>query len=322
MVTRGALALPTAFAFMCVGFSFQVTEVTIIDDDAPPKIVLAVTDQGKASAEYVIMESKGTVNVRVLRSGDVSVQVSCKFHTKDGSVRAAGTAMLGASLCVSCLICILPAQAVAGRDYEETSGELVFLPGEVEKLIQVGLACFLRAVWLCCGSCHLAFPPLRTQVVIHDEESFEKQEHFQCVIDSPSGNCSIGGLYTAIITVENDDAMSELSEKIAKLVAINLDKFHVGTQTWSGQFKEATAAPEGGGGGQAVGFHRDAMENLVCNRATHIFSRRLVDIFYGVKPHWTGDCFYRRPGEYVWLLHRPQGHGYGGVSRCAWNVAA
>jgi len=109
--------------------------------------------------------------------------------------------------------------ATGDRDYKEKQGTVTFAAGQASQSVDVEII---------------------------DDDQYEDDEDFTLTISDPQ-NCSIGGLKTAIITIVNDDEMTETIERVAKLFALNLDKYKQGGASWKAQFVDAVQVPDGAG---------------------------------------------------------------------------
>ena len=114
--------------------------------------------------------------------------------------------------------------ATADVDYVETDGTLTFAAGEKEKFIEIAII---------------------------DDDQFENDEVFTCTLSDPQG-AELGGVTTAVITIVNDDELTEVAEKVAKMLSLNLDQFHHSSQNYKEQFTDALSMPSVKEDGMAV----------------------------------------------------------------------
>ncbi|XP_062575828.1 sodium/calcium exchanger 3-like [Saccostrea cucullata] len=157
-----------------------VTQVTILNDDEPGTIQFA-------NPSFLFKESVGTAQVKVDRSNGCDGKIVAKWKTKDIT-------------------------AVGGRDYENTSGEVVFEHGELTKMIEIN---------------------------IKDDLEFEKDENFEVDLVEVSGGAKIGKLKRCVVTIVNDDEFAGFVNRLADLTNANLDALRVGKQSWADQIQEA-----------------------------------------------------------------------------------
>ena len=54
--------------------------------------------------------------------------------------------------------------------------------------------------------------------------------------------CAIGTIITAVVTIVNDDDLTEVVERVAKLLRLNMDKYREGGRNWKAQFRDAVSA--------------------------------------------------------------------------------
>lgn len=157
-----------------------VTQVTILNDDEPGTIQFA-------NPSFLFKESVGCAQIKVERSNGCDGRIVAKWKTKDIT-------------------------AVGGRDYENTSGEVVFEHGELTKMIEIN---------------------------IKDDLEFEKDENFEVDLVEVDGGAKLGKLKRCVVTIVNDDEFAGFVDRIANLTNANLDALRVGKQTWAKQFEEA-----------------------------------------------------------------------------------
>lgn len=109
--------------------------------------------------------------------------------------------------------------ATADRDFVYKKGTITFAHGQTSRFIEIDIL---------------------------DDQRFEKSEMFKVILSNPQG-CSLGSVLCAEITITDDDYMNDLSDKIAAQLNLNRDKWNVVASSWSAQFSEACAIPEGCG---------------------------------------------------------------------------
>eukprot|EP00730_Choanoeca_flexa_P019991 TRINITY_DN9773_c0_g2_i1.p1 TRINITY_DN9773_c0_g2~~TRINITY_DN9773_c0_g2_i1.p1 ORF type:complete len:841 (+),score=251.91 TRINITY_DN9773_c0_g2_i1:109-2631(+) len=158
--------------------------IIIIDDDHPGEIGFHV-------AEAQVMENDGAVSIKVMRMNGTKGEAKVDYCTEDGS-------------------------AVAGKDYTETSGELVFAAGEAVKFITVPII---------------------------DDDVFEPDEYFTVRLRNPT-TASLGKLVACKVTIKNDDEVTSFIERVTAKTNANMDLMSVGTEDWAQQFKDAITWPD------------------------------------------------------------------------------
>ncbi|XP_056017279.1 sodium/calcium exchanger 3-like isoform X1 [Ostrea edulis] len=157
-----------------------VSQVTILNDDVPGTIQFA-------NPSFLFKESVGCAQVKVDRANGCDGRIVAKWKTKDIT-------------------------AVGGRDYENTSGEIVFEHGELTKMIEIN---------------------------VKDDLEFEKDENFEVDLVEVDGGAKLGKLKRCVVTIVNDDEFTGFVNRIADLTNANLDALRVGKQSWANQFREA-----------------------------------------------------------------------------------
>jgi len=151
-----------------------------------------------------VMESGGAITLEVERVGGTKGAVSVSYATKNQS-------------------------AVAGKDYEDTSGTLEWSEGESGK----------KSV----------------TIAIFDDDEFEKDEEFTVVLADPKGGATFpvntdGGAENDVCTVtiiNDDDRATRLVEAI-RMLRLDADSLDLAGDDWMGQIKEAIVPPSGGVG--------------------------------------------------------------------------
>lgn len=157
-----------------------ICQVIILNDDDPGTI-----EFDKPS--FLFKESCGIARIPVKRVNGADGVLKANWRTKDIS-------------------------AVGGKDFENTSGELEFKHGEVEKYIEI---------------------------IINDDMEFEKDENFEVILESVSKGAKIGKANRTIVTIVNDDEFNGFVSRIANLTNANLDAMRVEKIKWGQQFVEA-----------------------------------------------------------------------------------
>ncbi|MFO0867410.1 MAG: Calx-beta domain-containing protein [Pirellulales bacterium] len=107
-----------------------------------------------SAADFVTYEGSGMALLTVTRSGDTSQPLTVSFSTSDGT-------------------------AIAGSDYDATTGIVQFQPGEVSRTVQI---------------------------LTRDDAEIEPLETFVVTLASPSGGTQLGPLVTTTVHIASDDA--------------------------------------------------------------------------------------------------------------------
>ena len=130
--------------------------ITILNDDVDPLTTMIFFD----SASYTTTENK-LLEVVIRRSGDLSEPASVNYATSNGS-------------------------AIAGKDYDETSGRLNFDSGEGTQTLTIN-------------------------VNILDDAIFEEDETFNITLSNPTNGSELGSPLTTVVRIEDNDAQSFVS---------------------------------------------------------------------------------------------------------------
>ncbi|XP_012935788.2 sodium/calcium exchanger 2 [Aplysia californica] len=161
-----------------------ICEVTIVNDDDPGMFEFA-------KPSFVFKESAGKALVEVKRLNGCDGRASVHWTTRDQTGENA---------------------AVAGRDYQAASGDLVFEHGELSKTIEIEIT---------------------------DDQDYEKDEHFDLELTSCSEGAKLGHLKKTVVTILNDDEFQGVVSRIVDLTNANLDQISVGKSSWGKQLKQA-----------------------------------------------------------------------------------
>jgi len=164
--------------------------VCIIDDDAPG--VIGFPEETINVPEDVVDR---LVSVDVVRKQGCLGRITCSYTTEDNS-------------------------AIAGRDYDEASGTLVFDDGALSKKIQVNIRANAR---------------------------YENTEDFRIVLENITGGAKFdptmdGGSNSKVLTVyiqDRPDAQNGVKGLMDKFSAVNWDQASVGHANWKEQLKDA-----------------------------------------------------------------------------------
>jgi solute carrier family 8 (sodium/calcium exchanger) len=106
-------------------------------------------------------------------------------------------------------------KAMSGSDFTPDSGCIEFANGETKKAIQI-------------------------QIV--DDDQFEEDEKFEVQIfpdEEFEETVIIGDQNKCMVTIIDDDQITTMSEKVAFVLNLNLDRLRVSTDGWSNQFVDA-----------------------------------------------------------------------------------
>ena len=167
-----------------------VSTITIINDDEPGVLVFS-------EEAYTVNEKDEKIEITVLRKNGSDGTVTCKYKTQDHSDKS----------------------AVAGHDYEQTEGTLVFDHGEISKSFTIK---------------------------IMNDESYEKDEHFQVELFEATGGATFPDdshghteVEVAIITIVNDQELKGIVDKISSTLNVNMDRMKLGSNNWGAQFSDA-----------------------------------------------------------------------------------
>uniref|UniRef100_A0A7S2B921 Calx-beta domain-containing protein n=1 Tax=Haptolina brevifila TaxID=156173 RepID=A0A7S2B921_9EUKA len=117
-------------------------------------------------------------------------------------------------------------QAKAGKDYDAISGELTFKDGEEG--------------------------PKELEINIHDDDEFEKDEHFTVVLSEPKGGVKFdsntdGGTETEVCTVVilNDDVKAQKVKSAIQLLRLDSDAMDLAATDWKEQIMDVFTLPDG-----------------------------------------------------------------------------
>jgi solute carrier family 8 (sodium/calcium exchanger) len=167
----------------------KTTEILIVDDD-DPGIIAFQDDEIKVTETPDDQKMHLTVN----RKNGTNGRVTCQYTTENDT-------------------------AVAGLDFEECSGELVFENGQMTAQI------------------HLT---------IKAKGRYEGSEMFRMILSDPTDGARFdehtdGGADTNILTIiveAPEDAKNQV-DKVSKLLQLNWDKAKIGSDNWASQFQAA-----------------------------------------------------------------------------------
>lgn len=173
----------------CVLGTIQRTTVVIIDDDFPGVMCfeqdcLRIPDPAKDEV----------INIKVLRKNGSAGKIGCDFATDDGT-------------------------AIAGVDYEEASGTLEFLEGEMEKTVAV---------------------------LVRAKGRYDRTEMFRVILTEPQAPGKFdekadGAPDMCILTVmlETDKESTQQVDRMWSTLQHSWEKSKVGHANWAEQFKNA-----------------------------------------------------------------------------------
>mmetsp|Transcript_56451 Transcript_56451/g.104510 ORF Transcript_56451/g.104510 Transcript_56451/m.104510 type:complete len:862 (+) Transcript_56451:172-2757(+) len=167
----------------------QQTTILILDDDGPGTVLFEKEDMNVQEGEEDIQ-----IEILIQRKGGFGKGASFKYKTEDDS-------------------------AIAGRDYEETSGEIVFEQGQVY---------------------------VKLPITVKARGRYESVEHFRIILSDPGEGLTFdektdGGSETCIMTIniEPGDSEKQHIDSLAHRLSINWDKYKLGHSNWKQQFIEA-----------------------------------------------------------------------------------
>lgn len=195
--------------------------VTILDDDEPEDdehFTVHLSEPLPAGSE--LLHERATAIVTIIdddRPGALEVlQEAIRVKETAGHADVRVRRLHGSKGRVSVQYTTADGTAHAPNDYVTTEGTLIFEEGEVEKSILVP--------------------------IVNDCE-YEKDETFTVALSAPAG-CVLGGHTVCVVTIDSDDAIRGLVDKVVTLLNLNKDKFVVGRSNWTEQFRVATTRPE------------------------------------------------------------------------------
>jgi solute carrier family 8 (sodium/calcium exchanger) len=172
---------------------FRSITVVIIDSDRPGKLAFA-----RPSITVLQTDRDKKVEVLVKRSAGAAGVVGCSYETEDDT-------------------------ALAGKDYDATSGQLVFADGQMQKSFS-----------------------LKIKAAGKDECG---KEVFRVNLKDPTGDVKFdentdGGADKCILTVtiEADKKATSTKGRALHLLGINTDQAEIGSSNYAKQFKEALYA--------------------------------------------------------------------------------
>ena len=176
-------------------------------------------EAARTECVITIVEDSTPTILRMAETEEEGLTASYKCYESDGRVLVKVSRTGGCSAAVSCQYATKEGTATANMDYKESTGTLEFGPGETCKFIEIEII---------------------------DDDQFENDEDFTVSISDPVG-AEIGGVKVATITIVNDDEMTDVVERVSNLLKINMDKYKVGSASYSQQFKDAIEMPDGCG---------------------------------------------------------------------------
>ncbi|QDZ25346.1 sodium/calcium exchanger protein [Chloropicon primus] len=159
--------------------------VIIIDDDDPGSIAFE-------NKIVTVSERKSHASVKVIRSAGAKGAVSCKYKTSNGS-------------------------AMAGTDYQETSGTVSFEPGQISQKIKIPL--------------------------IDSDKVYDRV--FNVSLYEPSEFARLEKSNIVLVKIVDDGSESEFRNRIEKKLDRQLKAFMHHTSTWREQFKSAIVPAKG-----------------------------------------------------------------------------
>jgi Ca2+/Na+ antiporter len=149
-----------------------------------------------------------------------------KITESGGSISIKVNRMGGSSGKVSISFTTKDQTATAGKDYDKLEGELEWADGDME-------------------------PKIIGPIVIHDDDEFEKDEHFTVVLSDPTGGAAFdsttdGGDENEVCTVLilNDDDKAQKLSMAMRLLKFDSDVLDVASADYSASVREVFTMPE------------------------------------------------------------------------------
>ena len=197
--------------------------VVTISDPSEKEVEI---EKSRTECAITVVDDTTPAALSMAETEEEGMAASYKCYESDGRVLVKVVRTGACKSAVSCQYATKEGTATANMDYKETSGTLEFGPGETSKFIDIEII---------------------------DDDQYETDEDFTVTISDPVG-CTLGGIKTATVTIVNDDEMTQVVERVANLLKINMDKYKVGSASYSQQFKDAVEMPEGGIGSYIAHF--------------------------------------------------------------------
>eukprot|EP01051_Picozoa_sp_SAG22_P010148 SAG22_NODE_894_length_6640_cov_3.923559_4_plen_880_part_00 len=166
----------------------------------------------RGTSKVIIVDNEKeppVLNMRQTETGNLTAEYA--VHESDGHVNVAVERLGDHSKRCTVKYATKAGSATANVDYVEMEGTLTFEAGQTLKFVEV-------------------------QII--DDEQYEKDEEFTVTISDAEG-ASLGTIITSVVTIVNDDELTEVVERVAKLLALNLDKYREGGRNWRAQFTDA-----------------------------------------------------------------------------------
>jgi len=173
-------------------------------------------EAARTECAITIVDDSTPSVLQMAETEEEGLTASYKCYESDGRVLVKVVRTGGCGSPVSCQFTTKEGTATANMDYKETSGTLEFGAGETTKFIDIEII---------------------------DDDQYETDEDFTVSISEPVG-ATLGGIKTAKVTIVNDDEMTDVVERVSALLKINMDKYKVGSASYSQQFKDAVDTPE------------------------------------------------------------------------------
>jgi len=203
----------------CVLGVFQITEVTIVNDDDPGQFSLE-------KESVVVSELAGKVSINVERKNGCDGNVQVRYSTLPllgPSESTSATEAKGGDIEAPMSKRSAKGIATAERDYISTAGVLHFAHQETLKSFEIE---------------------------IPNNNSYTKDKSFRVaieILEFPQCGATYGPYKEAIVKIAHDEEMTKAVDKVAILLSQNLNLLRAGTDTWRKQFSDAiTLYPEDG----------------------------------------------------------------------------
>jgi len=205
-------------------------KVPIVDDDAlesdeyfnivlsePTNVELAPEGGDKVEVKIIDDDAPGHICFATTETG----QKSAEYEVPEsiGKCKIKLVRQQGAQGELKVRITSVAGTATEGIDYKKVDEVVTFTHGELEH---------------------------HFEVEIINDERYERKEYFTLTLAPADENQQdiVGGIKHATINIKNDDEMKKLSEKVADLMNLNMDKLAIGNTTWKDQFADAIELPD------------------------------------------------------------------------------
>lgn len=205
--------------------------VTLVDDnqwepDETFDIVLSFPEKQPDDCRGAQLGDPSVSTITIINDDDPGTLCFVKdnfvVNEKDGQVVCTVKRKNGSDGTVTCKYATqdhADKSAVAGADYEPVQGTLVFDHAEIEKSFVVPIV---------------------------NDESYEKDEHFQVILTEATGGAKFDDASDgsteheiAVVTIVNDKELKGIIDKLSHGLNINVDRMKLGSDNWKQQFIDA-----------------------------------------------------------------------------------